>query len=322
MTLGDYYNAELLLKKAIHLFPDDARPWIAFVKLAEFQRNFNLMNKRINIIQKKFPNCKCNFIHDNIYKTRILKNNFFVDKKILNFKSIICTRYYIHEFKCSNFIKMKLNSYNAITQYLDERNIIFKNNCYNSVLENMGKNDTWLLLVSDEFSDYVKKSLKNLDKRIKIVNINQYKNFLNYEINNHNSYILTTRIDNDDSLSCDYINTVKESISRINKDYGIIIFPYGLKYNKIFGLSPFLDTTPHFLTMFTNKKNISHIDLFSHINHAKIFEIDYPVFTINTSLPMWCEHIHTTNQKNSINSYCTINEYKSLLKNRFLCKTD
>ena len=165
------------------------------------------------------------------------------------------------------------------------------------------------MLVSKEYVELVSRLLGNVDFRVVVDDTSKsqiYKKLNN--IIDSGKLPCVTRIDNDDTLGCDYIELLnKVSCSLSEKlNYGFVIFPYGVQYDMIskeVGVMMYNDT--HTFSVFY--KMLNSVETFPWIldySHATMFDNQFNFVICNTTLPMWSENLSGTNQANSKRGSC------------------
>lgn len=230
--------------------------------------------------------------------------------------NLVVTRFFLKEFR---FNRYKENFDES--EYLRERCKIFKELCYPSVINQLKKDDCWYLLVSKEYIGLVSSLLGNVDSRVIIGDISKAQIYerLNSIIDS-GKLPCVTRIDNDDTLGCDYIELLNKVSCRLAEklNYSFVIFPYGVQYdirNGDIGVMMYNDT--HTFSVFYKKLSSDTIIpwIFDY-SHATIFDNQFNFVICNTTLPMWSENISGTNQANSNRGSCLrlINEQVLLAK--------
>ena len=215
--------------------------------------------------------------------------------------NIIVTRFFLVTFRGHRFKDLVFDEY----KYLEFRCNLFMKVCYPSIISQLSESDRWYLFVSEPFIDYVKEKLGNIDKRVIICDYN--RELLLKEIDSYitdNKLPCVTRIDNDDTLSLEYVrlmNRVSKKLSETN-DYGFIMFPCGLQMDLINNdCRWYTYNITHTFSVFYKFPVFKKPELwiFS-FNHTKLYESNINITACNTTLPMWIENVSDTNQINSV----------------------
>ncbi len=218
--------------------------------------------------------------------------------------NIIVTRFFIKGFATNRF-KNNFDEY----EYLSSRCKVFLDICYPSVIRQLKDNDRWYLFISSEFQDFVKSLLGRIDERVIIID-GLPKNAIFAEINQliYKGFLpVVTRLDNDDTLSCEYLSLLDRVASYIyrnnifDKGIGVVIFPFAIQYHTITHQTNVLMYNNGHTTSFIYSIHLSSDSpwIFD-INHGKIFDEKIDCILCNTSLPMWSENISDSNQCNKI----------------------
>lgn len=189
-------------------------------------------------------------------------------------------------------------------QYLDERFRLFYKYTVPSVINQSSKKFTWILLFSSNTPIKYKNKLKQLAKlkdiHIKILYINDSDDYLmvlkNYIYSNLSTdYYITSRVDNDDCLSINYMQNIQAYVDKMDYKHSVIIFNNGYQYDELCKISTFYHfDTNHFSSL------VSHIDdrdVIIEYNHMDINKF-LPVINIDNSNPMWLEVVHNSNITN------------------------
>lgn len=215
--------------------------------------------------------------------------------------NIIVTRFFLVNFRICKFKDADFDEY----KYLEYRCNLFMKVCYPSIISQLSESDRWYLFVSEPFIGYVKEKLGNIDERVIICDYNREAMIQKIDTYvSDNKLPCVTRIDNDDTLSLEYIqlmNKVSKKLSETN-DYGFVMFPCGLQKDLVNNdCRWFMYNITHTFSVFYKlpvSKN-SNLWIFS-FDHTKLYENDINITTLNTTLPMWAENVSDTNQANSI----------------------
>lgn len=236
--------------------------------------------------------------------TKLERSNIFphgsldLDVSTSDVVNIIFTRFFLVNFRMGKF-KEDFDEY----KYLEYRCDLFLKICYPSVIPQLSSSDKWYLFVSPQFIDFVKEKLGNIDERVIIQDFNKEK--LIKEIDGYilsNKLPCITRIDNDDTLSLEYIELVDKVSKKLSEknDYAFVMFPVGLQKNlSLNDCNLFVYNITHTFTVFykTSLEKNLRIWLYN-FEHTKLYESDINVVINNTNLPMWSENISDTNQAN------------------------
>lgn len=191
--------------------------------------------------------------------------------------------------------------------YLNQRFAIFEKYTYKSIICQSNKNFEWIILFDDKTSDEYLKRVKcgEEDFAITPLLISEEDNAIecldDYIFNNtkYVDYYITSRVDNDDMYSSDYIETVQKFCSENGNNEYFISFPYGLQYDLDKDeLREYIRKDNHFTTHFSGKKDGNLYGNIMNINHTKLYDIGAEIKTINTDNPMWLEIIHESNCSN------------------------
>ena len=137
-------------------------------------------------------------------------------------KSWVLTR----ENKNRDELKSKLFS----EERLSEKMKVFKNITYKSIINQINKNFTWLIVTSNELPGKYKSELYSIEsENIKVYEVNKMSDFNklidSYE---YESEYCTARLDDDDGLSLDFVEKLNQIYENSDKSE-IVSFPNGNK---------------------------------------------------------------------------------------------
>lgn len=232
-----------------------------------------------------------------------------------NVVNIFMTRFFLVSFRFGKF-KQKFDEY----KYLEDRCKLFLKVCYPSVIQNFSPSDKWYLLVSEPFINFVKEQLGQIDSRVIVCDVNKaaFSNEIKGLISS-GKLPCVTRIDNDDTISADYVPLMNKVCKRLSEriDFSFVSFPFGLQLElDTNDCSVILNNTSHTITAFFNSISLPIDDLWIYdFDHTKMFEYNFSFIVANTTLPMWSENITGLNQGNSKRNLAfKINLQQSLLK--------
>lgn len=318
LEINDTANAEMHC--AIALGKDDSQRdfWDLLLEIAARKNDAELTISACARMDALFPgNVKAaaqTSITNAILPNYAFKRCGAITRKVLN---IISTRYFISSEACTPFIKYYLSSQKVIESYLRKRSGLFLQYCYKSVVSQLGDDDLWLLLVDRAYHDFVLSTLPELDPRLCFVTRDEHDAIIQKYADSYDGVLVNTRIDNDDALACDYLATVKNAVFSVNATLGLIVFPHGVQYGINAGLNTQINSSPHFMSAFKfpGTEGIAHVEKYG--PHNLIFHTKHHIYEILTTLPMWLEIVHGTNQGNRILAYGEINNPDRLLAQRF-----
>lgn len=185
--------------------------------------------------------------------------------------------------------------------YLNERFHIFEKYTLPSMKSQTNQNFTWLILFHQNTPNIFKKRIQELKDEFNFIDLyfddKEKFSFLEYCNNQGENidYFITSRIDNDDMFSNDYIDRVQEYANRHLHEC-ILSFSKGLKYdlssNKQY---EYERDDNHFLSMIGKNG-----ECILQYNHAKIFDSGKEIIMLDSDKPMWTEIIHESNVTNRI----------------------
>lgn len=224
-------------------------------------------------------------------------------KKEANYKHFVITRFNIRaNYGCA----LKNPDHNPMKRileedYLKERFLIFEKYTLPSLKQQTNQNFTWLILFHKDTPDRFKKRIEELKKDFDFVDLyfGEEENFSFSEYctayKENMKYAITSRIDNDDMFSNQYIDEIQKYANH-NLQECILSFSMGRKYDmiskKIYNCE---QKDNHFLSMIGTKEKC-----ILQYNHTKIFDSGEKVVLLDSKHPMWTEIIHDSNVTNRI----------------------
>lgn len=217
--------------------------------------------------------------------------------------------YLITRFNLNLYDKDKKSNSVKGVDWLGHRFELFEKFCLPSIVQQTCKDFTWLCLfnrntpiqyckkietIASKYSFYVPLYLSQTETD----NLNNFLiEYISSKLPSNKKVIITSRLDSDDALHCEFIQEVQAIAKlRVLNDF-IINFDFGYqlitKMNFLFRIN---HLSNHFLTRIeTDIKNFKTVMDFNHMKavvHAKIENVAMP------QKPMWLEIIHERNVSN------------------------
>lgn len=220
----------------------------------------------------------------------------------MNFKHFIITRFNLRIFNSEGKRQEK--------DWLCDRFMLFETYCLPSVKAQTCKNFTWLCLFDDqtpsEYRMMIDTFVKDCPQMMPIYYSEAETAELFRSLRNtimglagpDVDYIVTTNLDNDDSLSIRMVDILQSKLD-LGSDKEVYSFVYGYQYfvNMNFVLKMKYPNN-HFLTLVErNDGNIETIISFRHARVGKHLNISY----IDDAKGMWLEIVHGGNLSNNLN---------------------
>ncbi len=224
----------------------------------------------------------------------------------MRYKHFLLTRFNI---RIASMLTKKLDAIDISRdeEYLEERFRLFFDYTVPSIKGQTVKSFVWLVLFSDNTPDRFKERIRMLEdeldifKPIFVKDTESADSLLNKELTKYETDIcITSRVDNDDALALNFIETVREYVSKNADSRYALIFNNGYQYEEKNGIvSKYRFPKNHFSTLITPYEkevdtilNYGHMDIQEKVN---VVEID------NTS-PLWLEVVHGTNVSNRMHT--------------------
>lgn len=188
-------------------------------------------------------------------------------------------------------------------EWFDHRLKLFDTYCYPSILNQTCQDFEWLIFFDDEATD--KKKLEKYS-RFTPVFVRDYKFWsfkhvikqIRKRIKPKTKWLITTRFDCDDSLSINYINTMRNNISPedmiLNPTLGIT---YDIYKNKAYRYH-YRCSNPFITTIEKITKN--PLKTCFRDNHPRMRKYFKKFIQIQTKEPLWLQIIHDRNLGNTL----------------------
>lgn len=219
--------------------------------------------------------------------------------------------YIITHFNLPRENKLDKNGNPTMTlEYLEERFQLFEQFCFPSILNQTNQNFTWLVMFSDKTEEVFRQRIRSYVDRMPnltplyLTDTEAY-HWLNYItryilLNTKEEYIITSRLDNDDSYHITYVDRVQGLVKEHNLSRSFIAFPYGQRFSMSHGVAFRTEPYPynHFISLIVPNDRYFRTVFFC--NHTKITESDVPVFVDKENRAMWMEVIHKSNVINNL----------------------
>jgi len=194
--------------------------------------------------------------------------------------------------------------------WLEARFSLFETFCYPSVKAQVNLNFEWLVYFDRQTPDLFKDRVRKYEsefRQFKPRFIDGMDNLLR-EVKADISYIktdlvITSRLDNDDCLSSDYVATIQETVSRSGMRAGVIDFPKGycLKIEPVFKLFYSIQYSNAFLSFVEPFNSKEALKTVFHRNHT---ELAFKVKTIQVcNKALWMQTIHGRNVLNQAQGF-------------------
>lgn len=222
----------------------------------------------------------------------------------MKYKHFIITRFNIRANYGCKLRNPENNPMNRILEkdYLKERFSIFEQYTLPSIKQQTNQNFSWIILFHKKTPDEFKQKILELKKEFEFVDLylddEEKFSFKQYVEKNriHIKYFITSRIDNDDMFTEDYIEQIQQ-YANTNLHECVLSFEKGKKYDlKTKREYEHERKDNHFLSMIGKKE-----ECILQYNHAKIFESGKEIIMLKSIKPMWTEIIHDSNVINRIN---------------------
>lgn len=236
----------------------------------------------------------------------------------MNYKHFIITRFNLTIFK-----EDKKKNPVLTDKWLEERFKLFEMYCFPSLTSQTNTIFNWLCLFDEDTPKKFKSKISEYKNEFpqfiplflshdETLNLEIYlRNEIKKYISPKDSYLITTRIDNDDSFHKEIVNIIQEQVKKDNGEKYIYNFDYGFQYFEEYNyLQKIFYRNNHFLTRVDNlNDDFGTIMSFRHDRIDK----DLKVNNLNNKLnPLWIEVVHGSNVANDIKYTLTYPQIKNM----------
>jgi hypothetical protein len=223
------------------------------------------------------------------------------------FQHYLITRFNLRR---QDWISTKNNEKVLSESWLEERFELFENFCFPSVKNQSNQNFKWLVFFDTNTPEKYKRKIEEYTEVFKNFHpffIEGMKNFLpsiKEKVNKFDAekYIITSRLDNDDSLHEDYIAVVQSYFKA--QDYMAIdvIDGYGMQIGNKVRLGRMRHLYNPYISLIEKKENCKIV---WHTGHA-YWKYERNVFRVK-SKPLWLTIIHKKNKANKFRGFGKVN---------------
>lgn len=235
----------------------------------------------------------------------------------MNYTHLLLTRFNVRE---SEKDKLALNE-----EWLEERIRLFEKYCLPSVKGQTDKNFKWVLLLDggtpDRFKALESRYAQEVGCELHFEYIASWYDCINHApvlskyIDAGSDFLVTSRIDSDDAIACNYISDVKKQLKPVGKPE-FISFVNGAQYfeqeevtyNVHYKLN-------HFATLIepltsSGVEGFYSVLRYNHMELSKHHTVNY----IKTAEPMWLEVVHGCNLINAYTPKYKYSKFKADIK--------
>lgn len=235
------------------------------------------------------------------------------------------THLLITRFNVEYIEKIEPNLNISVEDWLENRFELFFSFCYPSVINQSERNFFWLVYFDPRTPDKYLDKIKNNDIGKIIIPvfantwIEIYKNIkfdLNRIKNSYNGLLITSRLDNDDAISINYIKIVQDLVRKNFLKKEEIPFSIDLRNGFVYSSSTGLlysvnkKSNPFISLVELNNKDSLTVFKYQH----QEMTLRFKTFSFDKS-PLWLQHIHDHNLLNRVYGKLKIFNYKSSFLN-------
>lgn len=225
----------------------------------------------------------------------------------------------ITQFNLRLWSKDKLNRSTITEEWLANRFVLFEKYCLPSILCQTSKDFIWLCLLDEntpqKYIDKIEQYRKEcpqltpcyLNDEDTADWLNYTRNVIKSHVNTDDQYIITTNLDNDDSIHCEMINLIHSYVGQDLPDGDVLYsFNYGYQYfTDLEVILKMMYPHNHFLSLV--EKNTPDFKTIKSMPHAKARK-HYKTIDIKNE-PFWIEFVHRSNVNNDLRITSRIKYY-------------
>ncbi|QNL92853.1 glycosyltransferase [Lactococcus lactis] len=240
--------------------------------------------------------------------------------KLANINHYIITRFNI--LFNNQVLNNKIDKIDVRTDdnYLKYRFSLFEKYTVPSIKNQTNKNFIWIVLFSTETPKKFKNKIANIEtefpnfRPIFIENSEELQAILlDIFDRERTGTLITSRLDNDDALAFNYVQTVQDNVNHNGKTE-LLVFPDGIQFDlKGRVMTKYNFPNNHFSTLICDQKDkVETVLGYNHMEISNFFEVKYS----SEKMPMWLELVHGGNILNRMFlKFSTIEFDFSVLKN-------
>jgi len=222
----------------------------------------------------------------------------------MNFKHILATRF---NLSFNSLEKDKNNQSTRDAEWMEHRIALFSKFCARSVCSQNNKNFVWLILIDQNteqhWEDSIKKSISSHINAL-IVRCGPYPSWdeLIRPIVSIGQFYVMTRLDNDDSISRNFIDIIQKNVPDLIDNFSNGVVGLDFSDGVEFDGSQFYPLTQHgsnfssIVTQLELGQTARSIYDFPHRDLTRL--VPTTVISLGSENPMWCQNIHDRNAKN------------------------
>jgi hypothetical protein len=182
-----------------------------------------------------------------------------------------------------------------VEAWLETRLRLLRRFCAPSIRRQTTRSFIWLLGIDERLSAQMGKDVASATggrgSVLRVPPDMAFRDVLRAELAAYGPMILTTRLDSDDALAPDFV----ESVQRCSRPDRALNFPRGLVYEADLGLTHRVDIASSPFMSFLSTKGLTVHDLGNHRHWSDTV----PIVEVGTPQPMWLQLIHDDNALNS-----------------------
>ncbi|MEL6986568.1 MAG: glycosyltransferase [Bacteroidota bacterium] len=196
--------------------------------------------------------------------------------------------------------------------WMENRLLLFKKYCLPSVVNQSDKNFRWLIYVAANTKENYKEELEKLVATYKFVKLTYVTEEVHYETamradvlaKSETSYVMTSRMDNDDLLHQDYIQSIQKAA--IEKHNVVIDIPDGYQIigqKEKYLCKAYRNSFNPFISLVEHRDQLKTVYKEEHKHFQKFSDV-----VVLNDQRLWIEFVHDYNMKNQ-------SDYKAVVIN-------
>lgn len=217
-------------------------------------------------------------------------------------------------------------------EWMDKRINLFKSYCFPSMVNQTNQQFKWLIYIDNQTERKYVEILENFSSHLpnilSIIRANNWeelmeKNIVNSDIfkviDDDSDFLITTRLDNDDTIHKDFIQLIQQETLNflasnncknnkfainLSKGYCLQVEPNYELTSRIHLSNPFISLVEPLAKKERVFLNVLHL-----WHDHYVTQTEFPVIRINTT-PYWIQVIHSTNAANELVGYPVLDKTK------------
>lgn len=241
------------------------------------------------------------------------------DSKQKTSRVVIVTRYNLR----LSFPNVDPGKSRPTSEWLDHRKGLFETFCFPSVINQSDEMFLWYILFDPETDPRYVPRLGEVARPIFATSMKDAHDQIRADLVDRDEYFITTRLDNDDAISFDFVETIRSLAVGFQRTSGSIGLPMAVTFRR--GVE--LDLADQklfrreyaaspFFSVIEGPKSPLQLAFASEFHHAKINK-EMPVCGVASRNPMWLVVVHDRNVGNTVQGVSIEGDIQKILHDRF-----